>query len=81
MKTPGLSRFQFSLNIQHPGPAIPVDVNKLVCIDKYVPSEDTTLKRNKSKRKNKSRVDVNLDWTVGFMKRKMMYKETFNNSH
>ena len=55
VKTPGLSRFQFSLNIQHPGPAIPVDVNKLVCIDKYIPSEDTTLRRNKS------RVDVNLD--------------------
>ena len=30
-------------------------MNKLVCIDKYVPSEDTTLRRNKS------RVDVNLD--------------------
>ena len=55
VKTPGLSRFQFSLNIQHPGPAIPVDVNKLVCINKYIPSEDTTLRRNKS------RVDVNLD--------------------
>ena len=55
VKTPGLSRFQFSLNIQHPGPAIPLDVNKLVCIDKYIPSEDTTLRRNKS------RVDVNLD--------------------
>ena len=55
VKTPGLSRFQFSLNIQHPGPAIHVDMNKLVCIDKYVRSEDTTLRRNKS------RVDVNLD--------------------
>ena len=55
VKTPGLSRFQFSLNIQHPGPAIPVDVNKLVCIDKYIPSEGTTLRRNIS------RVDVNLD--------------------
>ena len=55
VKTPGLSRFQFSLNIQHPEPAIPVDVNKLVCIDKYISSEDTTLRRNIS------RVDVNLD--------------------
>ena len=43
VKTPGLSRFQFTLNIQHPGPAIPMDVNKLVCIDKYIPSEDTIL--------------------------------------
>ena len=55
VKTPGLSRFQFTLNIQHPGPAIPMDVNKLVCIDKYIPSEDTIL------RTNIDRDDVNLD--------------------
>ena len=35
VKTPGLPQFQFSLNIQHPGPAIPLDVSKLVCIDEY----------------------------------------------
>ncbi|XP_062499564.1 uncharacterized protein LOC134176901 [Corticium candelabrum] len=55
VKTPGLPQFQFSLNIQHPGPAIPVDVSKLVCIDKYIPSEDTTLRRNIK------RDDVSLD--------------------
>ena len=55
VKTPGLSRFQFSLNIQHPGPAIPVGASRLVCIDKYAPSEDTTLRRNIS------RDDLSLD--------------------
>ena len=55
VKTPGLPQFQFSLNIQHPGPAIPMDVSKLVCIDKYIPSEDTTLRRNIK------RDDVSLD--------------------
>ncbi|XP_062499687.1 uncharacterized protein LOC134177004 [Corticium candelabrum] len=55
VKTPGLPQFQFSLNIQHPGPAIPVDVSKLVCIDKYIPSEDKTLRRNIK------RDDVSLD--------------------
>ena len=55
VKTPGLSRFQFTLNIQHPGAAIPVAVNKVVCIDKYIPSEDTIL------RTNIDRDDVNLD--------------------
>ena len=55
VKTPGLPQFQFSLNIQPPGPAIPVDVSKLVCIDKYIPSEDTTLRRNIK------RDDVSLD--------------------
>ena len=53
VKTPGLSHFQF--NIQHPGPAIPMVVNKLICIDKYIPSEDTIL------RTNIDRDDVNLD--------------------
>ena len=44
VKTPGMPQFQFSLNIQHPGPAIPVDVSKLVCIDEY---EHKPLRRDK----------------------------------
>ena len=44
VKTPGMPQFQFSLTIQHPGPAIPVNVSKLVCIDEY---EHEPLRRDK----------------------------------
>ena len=47
VKRPGLCGFQFCWCIQHPGPAIPVDSTKLVCVDGYTPSQDKPLRRNK----------------------------------
>ena len=47
MKKPGLCGFQFCWCIQHPGPAVPVDSTKLVCIDDYRPGQEKPLRRDK----------------------------------
>ncbi|XP_062511940.1 uncharacterized protein LOC134187798 [Corticium candelabrum] len=50
VKKPGLPQLQLSLNIQLCGPTVPVDTNRLVCIDAYKANEDTPLRRNIDRR-------------------------------
>ena len=50
VKKPGLSQLQLSLNIQLSGPTVPVDPNRLVCIDEYKANENRSLRRNINRR-------------------------------
>ena len=61
VKKPGLPQLQLSLNIQLPGPTVPVDTKTLVCIDAYKANEDTPLRRNINRRS----VELNHSEKVG----------------